>query len=245
MAVFTRGAAVSAFYRYAVRDWIVGRGYHPSLMHLHGDVPQKSEKEHSSDNKSSPVQSAQTSGSYGGLIDLAKEKPGLKKSEQFALALNEFKVREKYRKGHVTFIRTAVQRMDEFDLHKDLPTYNKILEIFPKGKYKPRKWIDAVWPRSTPPLELCLDILTKMEENGVKPNRDTYFIIKAAFGKALPLDKCMRIMYLFDKYQDMDPYEIRGELPACPVELSRLALFRITGGGAPLMEIKVKGRECP
>lgn len=229
-----------ACYRNTVRDLALWRRtYHCSSIYLLGEHSEASETEPSDDKKTPNVQSLQFSG-YSGLIDLAKQKPGIKKSEQFALALNEFTTREKYRKGHVPFIRVAMQRMEEFELEKDLVTYNKILEIFPKGKYKPRKWIDAVWPRPTPPLELCLEILTKMEENGVRPSRETYFIIKAAFGRTLPLDKCVRIMHLFDKYQDADPYEIRGGVPTDSVELCRLALFRITGGGAQLMEIKAR-----
>lgn len=240
MAGLVRTKVSQTFYRYAVRDWTVWRTYHSSSIYLHGDLPKKSETEQPNDKKAPKVQPVQFSG-YSGLIDLAKQKPGMKKSEQFALALNEFTTREKYRKGHVPFIRIAMQRMDEFELEKDLATYNRILEIFPKGKFKPRKWIDALWPRPIPQLELCLEILTKMEENGVCPSKETYHIIKAVFGRTLPLDKCVRIIHLFDKYRDMDPYEIRRELPTDPVELSRLALFRMTGGEMELMEIKARG----
>lgn len=221
---------------------MVWRAYHSCSIYLSGDLSEKSETEQPSDKKAPKIQSFQFSG-YSGLIDLAKQKPGMKKSEQFALALNEFTAREKYRKGHVPFIRVAMQRMDEFELEKDLATYNKILDIYPKGKFKPRKWIDAFWPRPTPQLELCLEILTKMEENGVSPSKDTYHIIKAVFGRTLPLDKCVRLIHLFSKYQDIDPYELRGKLPTDSVELSRLALFRITGGETQLMEIKARRME--
>lgn len=216
-----------------VRGWETWRSYHSSLIYLHNDHPEKD------DSKNTPVrqQPAVFTG-YNGLIDSAKQRTGMKNSEQFALALNEFLIREKHRKGHVAFIRIAMQRMDEFKLEKDLTTYNKILEIFPKGKYVPKRMIDAFWPRSTPQLELCLDLLTKMEEHGVRPSIETYDIVRAVFGKTMALEKCVRIMYLFDKYRDIDPYEIRAELPTNAVELSRLALFRMSGEDAQLTEIQ-------
>ena len=180
------------------------------------------------------------SGGYNSLIDSAKQKNGLEKGDQFALALNEFLVREKYRRGHVAFIRIAMQRMDEFGLEKDLVTYNRILDIFPRGRFAPKSMIDAFWPRSTPQLELCLELLTKMEENGIRPSFETYDIVEVVFGRySLPHEKCIRMMFLFDKYRDIDPYEIRSELPTDPVELSRLALFRMIGKDGQLMEIKV------
>ena len=181
------------------------------------------------------------SSGHSALIDAAKDKTDLEKREQFSLALNEFKSREKYRKGHVAFIRGAMQKIDEFGLEKDLITYNRIIDIFPRGRFAPRRMLDAIWPRSTPQLELCLELLTKMEENGIRPSPETVEIIEAIFGRSsLPLKKCIRIMYLFDMYRDIDPYEVRVKLPSDPVQVSRLALFRITGKDGQLMEIQAR-----
>ena len=167
---------------------------------------------------------------YNALIDSAKLNTSMGNCEQFSLALNEFLSREKYRKGHVGFIRLAMVRMDEFGLEKDLTTYNKILDIFPKGRFAPRRMLDAFWPRSLPQLELALELLTKMEDHGLKPNFVTYDIIRDVFGKSsFPMEKCIRMMYLFDKYKDIDPYKIEGEMPTDEFELSKLTLNRITG----------------
>ncbi len=183
---------------------------------------------------------------YNALIDSAKLKNHLENREQFALVLKEFMSREKYRKGHVNFIKLAVQRMDEFKLEKDLLTYNRILDIFPKGRFVPKRMLDAFWPRSTPQLELALDLLTKMEEHGIRPDYNTYMLLVETFGKtSLPVDKCYRIAYWFDKYENADPYEIKGELPSDPVELSRLSLKRIAGKSGSLSEIKVKMSKPP
>ncbi len=219
------------------------RSYHSSPFFLQPETPDDGREElvekQIEMRKSMQVETFKVVG-YNSLIDTFKQKGGVKKREQFAMALNEFVVREKYRKGHVQFIRIAMQRMDEFGLQKDLETYNRIIDIFPRGRFAPTRLLDAVWARPLPQLELCLDVLTKMEVNGVRPSMETYEIVKAVFGKSLPLEKCVRIMYLFDKYRDMDPYEIHSELPTNPVELSRLALFRIAGMDGQLMEIEAR-----
>lgn len=177
---------------------------------------------------------------YNALMESAKQKPALEKQEQFALVLKEFMAREKYRKGHVHFIRLALHRMDEFGLEKDLLTYNRMLDIFPKGKFIARRMLDALWPRSLPQLELALELLTKMEEQGVRPDYNTYMLLTEIFGRlSLPVQKCYRIAYWFDFFEHADPYKVDGELPSDPLELSRLALKRITGGRGQMTEHKV------
>ena len=88
-------------------------------------------------------------------------------------------------------------------------------------------------------MELCLEVITKMEEKGVRPSLATYDFIKAVFGQTWPLEKCTNIMYFLDKYRDIDPYEIRTKLPTNPVELSRLCLFRIGGEDSQLLQVQV------
>ena len=217
------------------KESMIWRGSHFSLVYLNVDTPEKPVVPEVGETKPQLVQF----GGYNKLIDSAKKRTEIEKQEQFALALNDFIKREKYHKGHVAFIRIAMQRMDEFGLENDLITYNRIIDIFPRGRFAPKRMLDAIWARPTPQLELCLDVLTKMEENGVRPSIETYDIVKAVFGRSLPLEKCIRIMYLFDKYKDMDPYEVRSELPTNPTDLSRLALFRMTGEDSELIELQV------
>ena len=177
---------------------------------------------------------------YNALIDSAKQKPALDNREQFALVLKEFMAREKYRKGHVSFIKLALHRMDEFGLEKDLLTYNRLLDIFPKGRFVARRMLDAIWPRSLPQMELALELLTKMEEQGIRPDYNTYMLLIETFGKvSLPVQKCRRIAYWFDKFENADPYMVNGELPSDSLELSRLALARIAGDRGQLTEHKV------
>ena len=168
------------------------------------------------------------SSTYGALMDSAKTQSQLSNREQFALVLKEFMSREKYRKGHVSFINMALTRMEEFELERDLLTYNRILDMFPKGRYKPKRLLDVLWPRPLPQTELALELLTRMEDNNVWPDDVTYSLLVEVFGKhSLPVDKCDRMAYWYSCYKDSDPYWIEGEVPSDPAELSRLALRRI------------------
>ena len=173
-------------------------------------------------------------------MDSAKTKSQLSNREQFSLVLNEFISREKYRKGHVTFINMALERMEEFELQKDLVSYNKLLEIFPEGRFRPKRLLDAVWPRPLPQIELALELLTVMEDNYVWPNATTHGILVKVFGKrSLPVEKCERMVYWYERYRDADPYWISGEVPTDPAELSRIALQRILNDGGNIIEHKV------
>ena len=245
-AVFGHGrpglvAACPAFLQFSAR---LG-GTNPVFNRYSSRVPQPQESSQS--NKLVQSQRQRDGGGslrpkiksqFNALIDAAKdEHKHLTSRDQFSLAIDKFLVREKYRKGHVAFIRLAMQRLDEFGLEKDLATYNKLLRVFPEGRFKPRRMLDALWPRSVPQMELALDLLTKMEDNGVNPSMETYHIVKEVFGgMSFPFQKCVRMMYLFDKYENADPYKIRGELPTNPVELARLTLKRIAGKDGQITE---------
>ena len=244
--VFGRGrpglyAACSAFLQFSAGLGATNTGFN---RYAHGSSRVPQPQESSQSNKLVRHRDAGASlrprikSQFNALIDAVKnEHKHLTSRDQFSLAVDQFLVREKYRKGHVAFIRLALQRMDEFGLEKDLATYNKLLRVFPEGRFKPRRMLDALWPRSLPQMELALDLLTKMEDNGVNPSMETYHIVKEVFGgMSFPFQKCVRMMYLFDKYENADPYKIHGELPTNPVELARLTLKRIAGKDGQIIE---------
>jgi signaling intermediate in Toll pathway protein len=173
-------------------------------------------------------------------MDSAKTKSQLSNREQFNLVLNEFLSREKYRRGHVTFINMALERMEEFELQKDLVSYNRLLDVFPKGRYRPKRLLDAIWPRHLPQTELALELLTVMEDNYVWPDATTRSILEEVFGKrSLPVEKCERMVYWYERYKDADPYWISGEVPEDGAELSRIALQRIVNEGGNIIEHEV------
>ena len=190
--------------------------------------------------KSSHEATAASGSTYSALMDTAKTKPRLSSREQFGLVLKEFMTREKYRRGHVTFINMAMERMEEFGLEKDLLTYNRLLDVLPKGRYHPKRMLDALWPRPLPQTELVLELLTRMEDNGVWPDAVTYSLLVEVFGRrSLPVEKCERMLYWFERYKDADPYWIDGDLPKEILEMSKLALRRIVNSNGSITEHEV------
>eukprot|EP00731_Ephydatia_muelleri_P028927 Em0020g571a len=161
---------------------------------------------------------------YNALITMAKGHGHLVQREQFSLALKEFIKREKFLRGHVDFITLALRRMGEFGLQQDLLSYNRLLDIFPKDRFNPK----TSWTLCGP-----------MEEHGVRPDYTTYDLLCEVFGKtSLPVEKCQRLAYWFDRYENADPYQIKGALPEAQIELSRLTLQRVCGKGGVVTEIK-------
>ncbi|XP_064406531.1 evolutionarily conserved signaling intermediate in Toll pathway, mitochondrial-like [Halichondria panicea] len=185
---------------------------------------------HTQGKQSEELQAQDTVMKSHSLESTLSNKVRINQREQFSLAIDKFKKREKYSKGHMELIQVAMTQMEKLDLQKDIDVYNKIISIFPIGRFAPKRMLDAIWPRSIPQLELSLEILTKMEENGVRPNQETYNLLNHIFGKmSLPVQKCIRIAYLFDKYEYVDPYKVYvGSLPTEPVELSQFILKRLT-----------------
>ena len=49
-----------------------------------------------------------------------------------------FQRQKTHHRGHVEFINSALRRLKEFGLHKDLETYKALLNVFPKGALIPR-----------------------------------------------------------------------------------------------------------
>jgi signaling intermediate in Toll pathway protein len=182
--------------------------------------------------------------SYGHLIDKAKEHQALNRQEQFAVALKAYTSLEKYRRGHMKFIREGLLRMDEFNLQKDLLTYNRLIDMFPKGRFNNKTFFDSLWPKQHPQIDLALDILQKMEDNGIRPDYITYSLLCEIFGRvSFPVQKCTRIAVWFDKFDNIDPYRIEGQIPTDPLVLSKMALKRITGEDHELWEIMMPQSE--
>lgn len=195
---------------------------------------------------SNPVyQSLQKSGQalvksdYGHLMDIARKSTEEKPEEKYAEVLMTFKKREKDRRGHVNFIKFALHQVEEFGLQEDVVTYNRLIDIFPRDKFKPKNMLDAFWPVPHPQIDVALDILQKMEENGVVPNQTTFDLLVEIFGRvSFPVQKCYRLAFWFKMFENADPYSI-VYLPESPLELSRLALFRIAGNNGVITEVKV------
>ena len=157
--------------------------------------------------------------------DLTKEKSML----IWSAAMTAFKSRDRFNTGFMIFIENAMNRMEELNVDLDVEAYNQLLDCYPKDKYVTRSFLDIVFPPPYPALELALDLLTKMEEKGVRPNDDTFRVVYYVFGRAsLPLTKCNRIMYWFDRFENHDPYPMKVIIPyKNPLMLFGLTCHRI------------------
>ncbi|KAI6652611.1 hypothetical protein LOD99_4396 [Oopsacas minuta] len=140
-------------------------------------------------------------------------------------AMTTFRTRDRFNTGFMIFIENAMNRMEELNVDLEVEAYNQLLDCFPKDKYVTRTYLDIIFPPPYPAMELSLDILTKMEEKGIRPNDNTFSIVYKGFGRAsLPLLKCNRIMYWFDRFENHDPYSMKGDIPYT----NPLALFDLT-----------------
>lgn len=163
-----------------------------------------------------------------------------KTRQNFISVLENFNKNNKTRKGHMELIRVAMDFVDKFELEGDLETYNEILNVFPRGRFENRTLFDAIWPKKHPQVDLALDILTKMEENVVKPSLYTYDLCEEIFGRASqPVQKCRRLAYWLTKLEEMFPHPLPKSLPEDEVQLSQLAIARMSKETLPIITYQV------
>lgn len=152
-----------------------------------------------------------------------------KTKESFLGVIDNFLANDRTRRGHMEFLKAAMHYMEEFDLVKDVEAYNKMLDVFPRGRFENRTLFDAIWAKQHPQAILALDILTLMEDNWILPNENTYDLLFEIFGHASqPLQKCKRMIYWYHKLEEMFPNPYPKVLPESDTELSKLALARMT-----------------
>ena len=174
-------------------------------------------------------------------IDRLLEKASLQPTrESFVKAVDAFLKRDKRRKGHLDFISASLKWIEMSGLSRDLPTYNRLLDVFPRDRFRNKTLMDAIWPRPYPQIDSALHILQKMEDNGIRPDYTTYSLMLEVFGHAsLPVQKCRRIAYWFDRFENVDPYKLPRPIPNDPCELAKLTLERIS---SPDSELKLLHR---
>lgn len=73
------------------------------------------------------------------------------------------------RRGHVEFIYAALKKMPEFGVERDLAVYNKLLDVFPKGVFVPRNFIQRMFNHYPRQQECGVQILEQMENYGAFP----------------------------------------------------------------------------
>ena len=160
--------------------------------------------------------------------------------ENFFSVIDAFLAKDRTRRGHMEFVKTAMAYMEEFGVEKDVEAYNRLLDVFPRGRYDNRTLFDAIWAKKHPQAELALEVLTQMEDYWLLPNEDTYDTLDEIFGHASqPLQKCRRMIYWYHKLEEMFPNPYPKKLPESDTKLSRLALTRMTKGEQIITIFKV------
>ena len=150
-------------------------------------------------------------------------------AEGFTKAIETFKKQDVKRLRVMDFITTAVTYMEAFGVAKNVDIYNQLLDLFPKGRYHNRNVFDTLWTRYRPQIDCAVHVLTKLEENHIRPNVHMYDIVHDVFGNdSIPLNKLRRIVFWFDKFDEMYPDPLPKELPEDEQELFEMAINQIT-----------------
>ena len=146
----------------------------------------------------------------------------------FREAIETFKKRDVKRLRVMDFISTAVTYMEPFGVAKNVDSYNHLLDLFPRGRYHYRTVFDTLWTRYRPQIDCAVQVLTKLEENRIRPNVHTYDVVHDVFGNdSIPLNKLRRIVFWFDKFDEMYPDPLPKELPEDEQELFEMAINRM------------------
>ncbi|XP_050421189.1 evolutionarily conserved signaling intermediate in Toll pathway, mitochondrial [Adelges cooleyi] len=135
---------------------------------------------------------------------------------------------QKYRSGHVEFINTAIKHMDEFGVSEDIETYKNLIQVLPAGKFVPQNYLQSEYMHYPKHQQCIIDLLQKMEDNGVIPDWEMEDMLVKRFGtRGYPVRRYWRMMYWMPKFNNLSPWPIPKPAPNDPYELALLAVKRI------------------
>nr|CAG4640918.1 EOG090X07J4 [Eulimnadia texana] len=158
------------------------------------------------------------------LFDSASDKT----KDNYLAAVKQFYARDVHRRGHVEFIYTALKKMEEFGVHRDLQAYKEIVDVFPKGKFIPRNMFQSEFMHYPKQQQCAVDLLEQMENNGVVPDVEMGIMLRNIFGKTgFPCRKLARMLYWMPKFKNLSPWAFPDKLPNSSLELAKLAIQRI------------------
>jgi len=129
--------------------------------------------------------------------------------------------------------------MERFGVHRDLASYKKLFNVFPKGKYVPENRLQADFFHFPRQQECALVLLSKMGKNKLIPDEELGHMILNTFGKiSRPFQKYCRMMYWGPKLKNLSPWLLPEVLPDDALELAKMGIQQITSVDR-LTEIKV------
>ncbi|GAB6020368.1 hypothetical protein CHUAL_003077 [Chamberlinius hualienensis] len=146
----------------------------------------------------------------------------------FVALVENFEETNPNRRGHVEFIYAALKLMKEFGVEKDVESYKRLLEVFPKGKMVPKTSFQIEFIHFPLQQKCAVTVLDQMNDNGVIPDEDIQMIIMERFGyRTLPMRKFARMNYWMPKFRYASPWILPKPVPDDPLELAMLAIKRI------------------
>ena len=152
-----------------------------------------------------------------------------KNRESFEGAIDIFTDKDTRRRGSVEFIYAAMRNMEAFGVHRDLGSYKKLLDVFPKGKMIPENRLQGDFFHYPKQQQCATTLLQKMEINKVIPDEEMGNILLNVFGKyATPYKRYCRMMYWMPKFKNLSPFPLPDDMPNDALELAKLAIKQIT-----------------
>jgi len=162
-----------------------------------------------------------------------------KNRESFEGAIDIFTDKDTRRRGSVEFIYAAMRNMEAFGVHRDLVSYKKLLDVFPKGKMIPENRLQGDFFHYPKQQECATSLLHKMERNKVIPDEELGDLLLNIFGKyGTPYKRYCRMMYWMPKFKNLSPFPLPDEMPDDALELAKLAIKQITSVD-PITKLKV------
>ncbi|KNC76796.1 hypothetical protein SARC_10722 [Sphaeroforma arctica JP610] len=141
----------------------------------------------------------------------------------------------KFSKGSVDFIKNCLATMDETGIKPNRATFNGLLDVFPRRRWITRTLFDVIMPKYTPEVKVGIDVLQRMEDDGIRPDLDTFDICEGVFGKSsVCLKKVQNIFYWFTLF-DIDEKSRTGRFPD-RYQRTQRALKKVSGPGSVLTD---------
>jgi len=149
--------------------------------------------------------------------------------KSFEGAIDIFTYKDGRRRGDVEFIYGALRNMKRFGVHKDLSSYKKLMNVFPKGKYIPENRLLADFVHYPKQQDCAVKLLATMQTNNVIPDEEMGDMILNIFGKISdPMKTYARMMYWLPKLKNISPWLLPDNLPDDALELAKLGIAQIT-----------------
>lgn len=151
-----------------------------------------------------------------------------KEKETFLETIRVYQLNMRKRTDHMAFIYTAMKFMDLYGVSQDLEVYKKLIDIFPKEKMIPTNVFQTAFQHYPRDQQCAIDILEKMEDNGVIPDKETQDMLLNVFGQhGYPLQKFWTMMYWMPKFKNLTPWPVPRPIPTDPFVLAKLAIEKI------------------